>query len=103
MQMIQQNQVSAVPNLVVLPQEEWQGIKEILHKVEDKLEAKAEDELNGQWLESSVARKMVGVSPRKWQAMRDERVIPFSQYGRKIYYRRADIQTFMEQHYITSN
>ena len=46
---------------------------------------------------------MLGVSPRTWQAIRDRREIPFSQYGRKIYVRRADIEAFLVDHMITSS
>ena len=82
-------QQPAVPALVVLPQDEWEGIKGLLNQVKDTLLAKTEEEANAQWIESSEARKMLGVSARTWQDYRDKRVIPFSQFGRKIYYRRA--------------
>jgi excisionase family DNA binding protein len=45
---------------------------------------------------------MLGVSAKTWQTYRDERRIPFSQFGRKIYVKRADLEAFMEKHYINS-
>ena len=92
----------AIPSLVVLPQAEWEGIKELLNQVKDTLQTKLEDEVNNQWVESTHARKMLGVSAKTWQDYRDKRVIPFSQVGRKIYVRRADIEAFMQKHYIKS-
>ena len=65
-------------------------------------EEKTEEEINSQWVESTVARKLLGVSQKTWQTYRDERRIPFSQFGRKIYVKRADLETFMESHYITA-
>lgn len=93
---------NSMPTLVVLPQEEWEGIKGLLNEVKDTLKTKSAEEVNNQWVESTDARKMLGVSAKTWQDYRDKRVIPFSQFGRKIFVRRADIETFMQQHYIKS-
>ncbi len=94
------NATPAIPQVVVLPESEWKGIKELLNKVKDTLQTKSEEEMNSQWIESTEARKMLGVSAKTWQDYRDKRVIPFSQFGRKIYVRRADIEAFLQQHYI---
>ena len=89
-----------MPSVVVLPQAEWEGIKGLLNEVKDTLQTKSANEVNNQWIESTEARKMLGVSAKTWQDYRDKRVIPFSQFGRKIYVRRADIEAFLQQHYI---
>lgn len=94
------NVTSAIPQVVVLPESEWEGIKDLLQEVKDTLQTKSESEINSQWIESTEARKMLGVSAKTWQDYRDKRVIPFSQFGRKIYVRRADIEAFLQQHYI---
>lgn len=86
--------------MVALPESEWNGIKDLLNEVKDTLQTKNESEINSQWIESAKARKMLGVSAKTWQDYRDKRVIPFSQFGRKIYVRRADIEAFLQQHYI---
>lgn len=90
----------AIPQVVVLPESEWEGIKDLLQEVKDTLQTKSESEINSQWIESTEARKMLGVSAKTWQDYRDKRAIPFSQFGRKIYVRRADIEAFLQQHYI---
>ena len=93
---------AAMPSVVVLPQAEWEGIKDLLNEVKDTLLTRSAEEVNSQWIESTEARKMLGVSAKTWQDYRDKRVIPFSQFGRKIYVRRADIEAFMQQHYISA-
>ena len=98
--MINTTTSAVVPSVVVLPQDEWEGIKDLLHQVKDTLQTRSENEINNQWVESSEARKMLGVSAKTWQDYRDKRVIPFSQFGRKIYVRRADIESFLQKHYI---
>lgn len=89
-----------MPSVVMLPQNEWEGIKDLLQEVKNTLQVKSSEEINAQWIESTEARKMLGVSQKTWQDYRDKRLIPFSQFGRKIYVRRADIEDFMERHYI---
>ncbi len=91
---------AAIPPVVVLPESEWKGIKDLLLEVKDTLQTKSDTEINSQWIESTEARKMLGVSAKTWQDYRDKRLIPFSQFGRKIYVRRADIEAFLQQHYI---
>lgn len=96
------NTKAVMPSLVVLPQSEWEGVKNLLAEVKNALQAKSKAEIDAQWLESSEARKMLGVSAKTWQDYRDKRLITFSQFGRKIYVRRAEIESFLESHCIKS-
>lgn len=88
--------------MVVLPKKVWEGFLSEIQELKDIVQRKSEEELNSQWIESTQARKMLGVSPKTWQTYRDERRIPFSQFGRKIYVKRGDIESFMKAHYIQS-
>ena len=78
---------AAMPSVVMLPQAEWEGIKDLLNEVKDTLQTRSAEEVNSQLIESTEARKMLGVSAK---------------FGRKIYVRRADIEAFMQQHYISA-
>ena len=44
----------------------------------------------------------LGISSRQFQKYRDERRIAFSQFGRKIYVRRSDLNAFIGSHRIAS-
>lgn len=88
--------------MVVLPQEVWEAITKEVKEIKNLFEKRAEEEVKNQWIESSEARKLLGVSQRTWQDYRDKRVLPFSQYGRKIYVKRADVEEFMQRNYIIS-
>lgn len=88
--------------MVVLPKAAWEAVTSEIRELKNFLQKKTEEEVNNQWLESSEARKMLGVSPKTWQTYRDERRIPFCQFGRKIYVKRADLEAFMEKHYINA-
>jgi len=91
---------AAMPSVVMLPQAEWEGIKDLLKEVKNTLKTKSAEEINSQWLESDKVRELLGVSRKTWQTYRDNRVLPFVQFGRKIFVRRADLEAFMEKHLI---
>jgi excisionase family DNA binding protein len=59
-----------------------------------------EETFLAQWLESDEARKQLNVSKKTWQNYRNKKVLPFSQFGRKIYVRRADLEAFMQSNLI---
>lgn len=93
--------------MVLLPQSVWDDVIGKLKSIEAKV-ISIENKVDGfrtssgmnKWVESEDARKQFGVSSRTWQAMRDNRQIPFTQFGRKIYVKQADIETFMMSHYV---
>lgn len=88
--------------MAVIPQSFLSEITSELREVKNILKQRSEEEINNQWVESSKARKLLGVSQKTWQTYRDERRIPFSQFGRKIYVKRSDLEAFMQAHYIES-
>ncbi|MCI1741436.1 MAG: helix-turn-helix domain-containing protein [Prevotella sp.] len=89
-------------SVVMLPEDVWQNVTSTLKEVKDMLEAKTSEEVNNEWIGSAAARKMLGVSLKTWQNYRDNRIIPFAQFGRKIFVKRGDLGAFMEAHYIKS-
>ena len=49
-----------------------------------------------QWLKSHEVRKILGISPGKLQALRDNGTIPFTRIGNVIFYSTEDIKAMME-------
>lgn len=86
--------------LVILPKSVLDEITASLNEVKELIKGKAKAEAEGQWIESEEARKMLGVSAKTWQTYRDSRAIPFSQFGRKIYVKKGDIEAFLLSHQI---
>lgn len=86
--------------MVMLPQEEWQSLNDKLDRLAEMIENRNASDRDTEWLESEAARKLLGVSTKTWQNYRDQRVIPFSQIGRKIYVSRADLDTYLRRHRI---
>jgi len=100
MEQVAAQQAGAV-TMVMLPQSVLDEMRAEIRAVKALVIGKAVEDANSMWIESEQARQMLGISPRHWQTMRDRRELPFSQYGRKIYVRRADIEAFLEGHMIT--
>jgi hypothetical protein len=88
--------------MAVVPQSFLDKIEEKIETLESILRNKSEQEVNSQWIESVKIPKILGISQKTWQTYRDKRLIPFSQIGSKIFVKRADLQKFMESHYIDS-
>lgn len=89
-------------NMAVVPRTWLDALLNKVESVENLLQKKSEEEVENQWIESALVRKILGISAKTWQTYRDERRIPFSQFGRKIYVKKADLEAFMEQHYINA-
>lgn len=86
--------------IATILQEEWQSLNDKLDSLAEMIENRNASDRDAEWLESEAARKLLGVSPKTWQNYRDQRVIPFSQIGRKIYVNRADLDTYLRRHMI---
>lgn len=88
--------------LAVVPQTWLDTLLIKVQSMETLLQKKGEEEVSNQWIESAQVRKMLGISAKTWQTYRDERRIPFSQFGRKIYVKQSDLESFMQEHYINA-
>lgn len=89
--------------MFMIPQKEWQTLNDKLDRLAEMIENRNVSDRDAEWLESEAARKLLGVSPKTWQNYRDQRVISFSQIGRKIYVNRADLDTYLRRHRIEGN
>ena len=54
------------------------------------------------WLTSQQVCEILHISSRTLQTYRDRKQISFSQTGPKIYYKKSDIDKYLEDHYIKS-
>lgn len=97
---MQSNETSL--QMAVVPQSFIDNVEQKLETLEKILRDKNEQEINSQWIESVKIPKILGISLKTWQTYRDKRLIPFSQIGSKIFVKRADLEKFMESHYIES-
>jgi len=91
---------TAAPVMVIIPQEQLKALTRDIAEIKALVKGAAQEEAKQSWVESEDARKMLGVSPKTWQSYRDRKVIPFSQFGRKIYVKLSDIEEFLLSHRI---
>ncbi|MGA2408431.1 MAG: helix-turn-helix domain-containing protein [Bacteroidales bacterium] len=52
------------------------------------------------WLSSEQVCALLRISVRTLVSYRQRNILPFSQIGRKIYYKASDINDYLERHYI---
>lgn len=90
----------------LVPTSIWEGLCKDIAEIKNTLKSSVLPQGNGaekdEWLNSKEVRKRLAVSAKTWQTYRDERRIPFSQFGRKIYVKKGDLDAFMEKNRINS-
>lgn len=55
------------------------------------------------WLDGATVEDMLNISTRTLQYYRSMRRIPYLKIGNKIYYKRSDIEAYMEARYQEQN
>jgi hypothetical protein len=68
----------------------------------DRVEETGLSHLARLWLTGDDVCKILRISKRTLQNYRDHYILPFSQIGRKIYYKASDIDEYLDRHYIKS-
>ncbi|MBR5396458.1 MAG: helix-turn-helix domain-containing protein [Bacteroidales bacterium] len=87
---------------VAIPKAELEALKSNQEEIKNLFLNNQKETFLNRWVESTEARKQLKVSERTWQRIRDEKVIPFSQFGRKIYVRQSDIEAFLNRNLVAS-
>jgi excisionase family DNA binding protein len=87
-------------SLTAIPESRLQSIEAAIQEIKAAIFSSKEEEIQSQWLESEEARKQLNVSKKTWQQYRNRKALPFSQFGRKIYVKRSDIEAFLQRNII---
>ena len=85
---------------IVTKQDLEMAKSEIIDQVRLSLQEVFLESRRDEYLTSEEVCKVLDICPRQFQKYRDERQIAFTQYGRKIFVRRSDLDVFMEKHRI---
>lgn len=93
------------PTLAIVPQPFLDEMGEMIREISGYLLKgnKSEKDLSREWVDSKEAQKILRVSQKTLQNYRDNRVIPFSQFGNKIYYKVEDLENFLNKNYIKAS
>lgn len=76
-----------------LIREELNGLFDMLKETNSSTE---------EWIDSKDVPAYLNVSRKTWQNYRDQRLVPFSQVGRKIRVRKADLDAFLQSYMVNS-
>ena len=89
-----------MPAMVMMPKAALEEITNGIDELKALIRGKAMQEAQSQWIESEDARKLLSVSPKTWQEYRNARLLPFSQFGRKIYVQKSALDASLESHLV---
>lgn len=85
----------------IIPQSKIDWLESVLQQVQQVINTNTRtSKLGDEWVTSEEARKVLGVSPKTWQAYRDKRLLEFAQIGRKILVRKSSLEAFLAEHTI---
>lgn len=87
--------------LTILTKEDLQELRqELIQEIKAGFSAAASSLQSDTYLTSEQVCEALGISSKQFQKYRNERRIAFSQFGRKIYVKRSDLDHFLESHRI---
>ncbi|MBL0137478.1 MAG: helix-turn-helix domain-containing protein [Bacteroidetes bacterium] len=90
-------------SIEIVPSEELLTIKRDISRLIELAEKRPEQLFQLRWIESKKVPPLLGISNRTWQSWRDKRIIPFSQFGAKIYVKLDDLNALLEAHRIENS
>jgi len=85
---------------IILTKDQYQEILEKLEAISDSINIRADK--SETFVDNQEFLQMMKISKRTAQTWRDEGKISFSQVGNKIYYKLADVEALLQQHYVKS-
>ena len=85
--------------VITIESSAFNEILSALEEIKNKVRKLELERINDQWFTGERVLNLLKISKRTLQNYRDSGKIGFSQIGSKIYYRRADIEEFLNRHY----
>jgi hypothetical protein len=87
-------------NFIIIEKEKFEQLETNIKEIRQALSQKNEEDFSASYIESKKIPKLLGICSKTWQNYRDKGIIPFIQFGTKIWVKRADIESFLNKHYI---
>lgn len=88
--------------VITMESEAFKSLKEQLERIEAK-SAPTPQSPENTWLDNQEMCQLLKVTPRTLQNYRDQKLIPFTQLGGKIFYRQSDIFKALEKNQTVVN
>lgn len=87
-------------NFLLIERSDLDALRQEIRELKQLVESQQGKSL--EWISSSDVPDYLGISRRTWQNYRDNKLIAFSQIGRKIWVKRSDLDAFIERCYMQS-
>ena len=88
---------------VAIEKSEYEQLLGSIKKAATEIRTIAEEcTINSEWIENGELAEMLGLSKRQLQGYRERGVLGFSTIGRKIYYRRDEVEKLIKNNTIKS-
>ena len=88
---------------VAIEKSDYEQLLSTIKKAATEISAIAEEcSINSEWIENGELAEMLGLSKRQLQGYRERGVLGFSTIGRKIYYRRDEVEGLIKNNTIKS-
>ena len=87
---------------ILITIEELSILQNDVSEIKNLLKSKPEDLFKSTWIESKNVPNLLGISAKTWANWRSQRVIPFSQFGAKIYVKMDELNKLLEANSITN-
>lgn len=88
---------------VAIEKSEYEQLLGSIKKAAMEIRTIAEEcSINSEWVENSELAEILGLSKRQLQGYRERGVLGFSTIGRKIYYRRDEVDRLIKNNTIKS-
>ena len=88
---------------VAIEKSEYEQLLSTIKMAATEIRAIAEEcSINSEWVENGELAEMLGLSKRQLQVYRERGVLGFSTIGRKIYYRRDEVEKLIKNNTIKS-
>lgn len=85
-------------NIIAIEGRTFEQIKQRFEDFAKQIKSLCGDSQNNEkWLDNKTVCELLHISPRTLQSYRDNGTLPYSQIGRKCYYKASDIETLINQ------
>lgn len=81
--------------MIVIPQSEWNNLKQQLDDISTFVAEQKKEKDDDVWYTIDETMKILKVSKKTLQIYRDRHYIAFHQFGKKIKFKKADIEAFL--------
>lgn len=86
--------------IMIIDEHIFYGLVRKIDKISEKLDnlnLKSNDGFKEKWYVTEEVCKILNISRRTLQNLRDSQTIKFRKTGKKIYYKASDIETYLER------